>query len=54
MSYMILMAQIQPGTENQLYSGSNVAQSRWMDVRGARVGAQIFFQRGASERRAIR
>ena len=54
MSYMILIAWIQPGKENQLYSGSNVAQSRWMDVRGARVGPQILFQIGASERRAIR
>ena len=51
---LIVMARIQPGKENQQYSGSNVARSRWMNVHGARVGHQIFFQRGASERRAIR
>ena len=50
----IIYSIIQPDTEIQLISGSIVAQSRWMNVRGARVGPHVFFPRGTSERRAIR
>ena len=45
---------IQPGIGIQLSSGSNVARSRWKNVRGAWVGAHAFFPRGMSGRRAIR
>ena len=48
------LTMIQPDTKIQLSSGSNVAQSRWMNERGAIEGPHVFFPRGTSERRAIR